>query len=86
MEDTPAHKPHPAPVAAALKALGVETAWMVGDTPDDARAARAAGVVSIGVVAPGDQDRESAESQLRAGAARVLAHATEALELANAQT
>jgi len=71
-EDAPALKPDPAPVRAALARLKVRRAWMVGDTPDDVRAARAAGVVPLGVVAPGD-DRAAAErTLLAAGAARVL--------------
>lgn len=68
MEDGPA-KPDPAPVRRALAMLGVTRAWMVGDTPDDVRAARAAAVVPIGVCAPGDPDPEPL---LRAGAARVV--------------
>ncbi len=47
MEDAPA-KPDPAPVLLALRRLGVSRAWMVGDTVDDLRAARGAGVVPIG--------------------------------------
>jgi HAD superfamily hydrolase (TIGR01548 family) len=63
-------KPDPAPVRLALETLGVSRAWMVGDTPDDIVAARGAGVVPIGVVAPGD-DPARAKETLR-GAARVL--------------
>lgn len=55
MEDGPA-KPNPEPVTLALGLLGVERAWMVGDTPDDARAARAAGVVPLGVRSGGITD------------------------------
>jgi histidinol-phosphate aminotransferase len=70
-EDAPL-KPDPAPVRLALRTLGVERAWMFGDTRDDLDAARAAGVLPIGVVAPGE-DRERARAALeRAGAARVL--------------
>lgn len=69
MEDGPA-KPDPAPVRAALAALGVRRAWLVGDTPDDIRAARAAGVVPLGIEAPGEA---SAAALTAAGAARVLA-------------
>src|SRR6185369_10857630 len=47
MEDGPL-KPDPAPVRAALRGLGVAHAWLVGDTPDDVRAARAAGVLPLG--------------------------------------
>ncbi len=48
MEDAPA-KPDPAPVRLALDQLGVTCAWMCGDTADDLHAARAAGVLPIGV-------------------------------------
>ncbi len=42
-------KPDPAPVRLALERLGVRTAWMLGDTPDDHDAARGAGVLPIAV-------------------------------------
>jgi histidinol-phosphate aminotransferase len=73
-----AAKPDPAPVRAAMERLGVRHAWMLGDTVDDIRAARAAGVVPIGVHAPDpaaplDVDLARAtDLLLRAGAARVL--------------
>jgi histidinol-phosphate aminotransferase len=67
-----APKPDPAPVRLALARLGVRSAWMLGDTVDDVRAARAAGVVPLGVVAPGEDVAEATERLLRAGAARVL--------------
>ena len=73
MEDSPP-KPDPAPVRAALRALGVARAWMIGDTPDDIRAARAAGVLPLGIVAPGDQSEPMARVLAGAGAARVLDH------------
>jgi histidinol-phosphate aminotransferase len=70
MEDGPA-KPDPTPVTLALQRLGCARAWMVGDTRDDIDAARTAGVVGIGVIAPpGEQgDRQALE---RAGAATVI--------------
>jgi histidinol-phosphate aminotransferase len=77
MEDGPA-KPDPAPVRTALAAMGVTRAWMVGDTPDDIRAARGAGVVPLGICAPGDTDTASLSS---AGAARVLPTLDTLLEL-----
>jgi len=77
MEDT-VPKPDPAPVRLALSQLGVEHAWMVGDTVDDVRAARAAQVVPLGVEAPGDA---SAAALVAAGAGRVLQHLDELLEL-----
>ena len=52
-EDAPS-KPDPAPVRLALGRLGVSRGWMFGDTVDDLRAARAAGVLPIGVAVPGD--------------------------------
>lgn len=76
MEDAPA-KPDPAPVRLALKQLGQERGWMVGDTVDDIRAARAAGVVPFGVLTPADRaDPQRAArttaTLTAAGAARVL--------------
>jgi histidinol-phosphate aminotransferase len=69
-EDGPL-KPDPFPVRAAMDTLGVTRAWMVGDTPDDIRAARAAGALPIGIVAPGDPADVMTAALLRAGAARV---------------
>jgi histidinol-phosphate aminotransferase len=67
MEDA-ASKPDPAPVRLALDQLGVNTAWMVGDTPDDLAAARRAGVLPVGLPAPG----EGGEVLEQVGAALVL--------------
>lgn len=70
-------RPDPAPISLALQKLGVKYAWMVGDSPDDQRAARAAGVVPLAIVAPG-RDREAVCPGLfHAGAARVLDHLDE---------
>lgn len=80
MEDAPI-KPDPAPVRLALERLGVATAWMVGDTPDDLRAARGAGVLPIGVVAPGDDPEPTTASLRRAGAAAVLSDTRKILEV-----
>lgn len=71
MEDAPL-KPDPAPVALALRQLGVGSAWMIGDTPDDVRAARGAHVVPIGIVAPGDDAVRVTSVLTKAGAARVV--------------
>jgi histidinol-phosphate aminotransferase len=71
MEDA-ARKPDPAPVRLALARLGVRRAWMVGNTPDDVRAAAGASVVPLGVVAPGDDLSATAAALVDAGAARVL--------------
>jgi phosphoglycolate phosphatase-like HAD superfamily hydrolase len=59
--------------------MGVKRAWMLGDTPDDIVAARGAGVVPIGVVAPGD-DPTRVKQTLR-HAARVLDKITDIEEM-----
>ncbi len=71
MEDATA-KPDPEPVTLALQQLGVEYAWMIGDTPDDVVAAREAGVLPLGLTAPGDDRRTASIALDDAGAARVL--------------
>jgi histidinol-phosphate aminotransferase len=70
-DDAPA-KPDPAPVELALSRLGVRSAWMIGDTPDDARAARAADVLPLGILPPDEQDAVSPSELVDAGCARVL--------------
>jgi len=72
LEDGPL-KPDPAPVLRCMKNLGVSRAWMIGDTPDDVIAARSAGVLPLGIVAPSDDKSKATAALLRAGAARVLA-------------
>jgi HAD superfamily hydrolase (TIGR01548 family) len=80
LEDAPA-KPDPTPVRLALSRLGVRRAWMVGNTPDDVRAAAGAGVLPLGVVAPGDEVPATTAALLEAGAARVLERVSDLLEL-----
>ncbi len=85
MEDA-ALKPMPDPALKALRRLSVRSAWMIGDTVDDVRCARGAGVVPLGVVQPGEAadpaSRTAArETLLRAGAARVLERIAELEEL-----
>ena len=71
LEDAPG-KPDPAPVRLALDRLGVERAWMLGDTPDDLAAAAAAGVLPLAVQAPGESSAETRAALRCAGAAVVL--------------
>ncbi|HEV2672145.1 MAG TPA: aminotransferase class I/II-fold pyridoxal phosphate-dependent enzyme [Gemmatimonadales bacterium] len=71
MEDAP-RKPDPAPVRLALSRLGEQRAWMIGNTPDDIRAAAGASVVPLGIVAPGDDLATTTAALTDAGAARVL--------------
>ncbi|MCH8180284.1 MAG: HAD-IA family hydrolase [Proteobacteria bacterium] len=80
LEDGPL-KPDPEPVRVALARLGVERAWMMGDTPDDLRAAAAAGVLPVGIVAPGDDPSNALPALRDAGAATVLDHVTNLEEL-----
>ncbi len=79
MEDAPA-KPSPASILRALDQLGVCHAWMIGDTPDDMHAARSAGVVPIGIPAPGDDRAKSIAALEAAGAARVITSLTQVEE------
>lgn len=71
-------KPDPEPVLVALRRLGVTSAWMLGDTVDDIRAARGAEVVPIGVQAPAECDEGAL---FDAGASLVLENAGEILGL-----
>jgi histidinol-phosphate aminotransferase len=71
MEDGPL-KPDAAPIKLALEKLGVARAWMIGDTPDDVTAARAAGVVPIGFLAPAVVNDARISTLLTAGAAVVI--------------
>ncbi|MEM8835049.1 MAG: TIGR01548 family HAD-type hydrolase [Planctomycetota bacterium] len=73
MEDGPS-KPEPDVVRLALDRLGVQHAWMIGDTVDDAVAARRARVLPIGVLAPGDGERAH-NALISAGVAAVLQRA-----------
>ncbi|MEE9382534.1 MAG: aminotransferase class I/II-fold pyridoxal phosphate-dependent enzyme [Nannocystaceae bacterium] len=75
-EDAPL-KPDPAPLRLAMSRLSergdtCERAWYVGDTLDDVKAARAAAVVPLGVVAPGSQAAVVGPLLLASGAARIL--------------
>jgi histidinol-phosphate aminotransferase len=80
MEDAPA-KPDPRPVRLALERLRVSRAWMVGDTPDDMSAARAADVVPWGIVPPQLDPAAWEPVLVAAGGARVLGSLTELEEM-----
>ncbi len=77
-EDAPL-KPDPGPVILAMERLGIESAWFVGDTPDDVEAARSAGALPIGVIAPGADPERTLRTLSRT--ARVLAHTVDLEEL-----
>jgi len=80
LDDAPS-KPDPAPVRLALDRLGIAHAWMVGDTPDDLRAARDARVLPLGIVAPGDDPAVAQPALEAAGAARILDNVNELMEM-----
>lgn len=82
-EDAPS-KPDPRPVSLAMDELNATRGWMLGDTVDDLVAARAAGVLPIGVIAPGD-DPDLARDTLSPAAA-VLEEATQLKGLLDDQT
>jgi HAD superfamily hydrolase (TIGR01548 family) len=75
-------KPDPAPLHKALKALKSKTALMFGDTVDDCRAAVAAGVIGVGVVAPGHSGELDTPILTAAGASVVLSEGMAELEWA----
>ncbi|MEA3502332.1 MAG: aminotransferase class I/II-fold pyridoxal phosphate-dependent enzyme [Actinomycetota bacterium] len=77
-EDAPL-KPDPGPVLLAMKQLRIDRAWFVGDTPDDIEAARSAGVVPIGVLAPGADPLRADRAMSQA--ARVLIRTVDLEEL-----
>lgn len=70
-------KPAPDPMLLCMEKLGVKSAWTIGDTPDDICSAMAAGVVPVGVVAPGGN---SADALNKAGAARIISTTESELE------
>lgn len=74
-------KPDPWPCAEAARRLEARTAWMIGDTPDDIRAGRAAGFLAIGVRAPGDATEATTRALEQAGAAIVLDRVTDLEDL-----
>jgi len=73
MEDAPL-KPNPAPVRLAKEALQVTgTCIMIGDTPDDIKAAKGANVIGLGILAPQEIGSASMKQALiDAGADYVL--------------
>jgi len=73
MEDAPL-KPNPAPVRLAKEALQVTgTCVMIGDTPDDIKAAKGANIIGLGILAPQEIGSSSMKQALiDAGADYVL--------------
>ncbi len=72
-EDVEHPKPHPEGLTKIAAAYPGRKLWYVGDTVDDARCARAAGVDFVGVAAPGAPGSAELRELLRAeGAAAVI--------------
>jgi HAD superfamily phosphatase len=71
-DDVAQGKPHPEGLRLILAACARSRCWFVGDTVDDARAARAAGVPFIGVVAPRHPHRARLCRRLRQERAAAL--------------
>jgi HAD superfamily hydrolase (TIGR01548 family) len=80
LEDGPG-KPDPATVELALEKVGTRRAWMIGDTVNDIAAARAAGVLPLGVVPPGESSTDYPSLLIASGAGRVLANLSDLEEV-----
>ena len=80
LEDGP-NKPDPAPVRLALERLGVDRAWLIGDTPDDIRAAVAAGALPLAILAPEADAEMTKRAFMDAGAVAVLKNVESLLDL-----
>jgi len=83
MEDVPPdkNKPDPYGLELALKGLSSESAYYFGDTVDDMMAAKKAGVIPVGVIAPGSDALLQKEALLDHGAIQVLDNINQVLEV-----
>lgn len=74
MDDVPPGrgKPDPLGIRLALSRLGAAEGYYAGDSVDDMRAARAAGLVPVGVVPPSDRSARAGGLLLAAGASRIV--------------
>src|SRR2546423_4776315 len=70
--DVPNHKPEPDGLLHIGKLAPGAALWYVGDTVDDARSAKAAGVPFIGIAAPGNTRYDELVSLLKAEDARAV--------------
>lgn len=78
--DVPRPKPHPDGLLEILKLAGGGTVWYVGDTVDDARCARSAGVPFVGIAAPSSPRRDDLVAVLKAENARAVLEDINGLE------
>jgi phosphoglycolate phosphatase-like HAD superfamily hydrolase len=74
MDDVPPGrgKPDPRGIRLALSRIGTAEGYYVGDSVDDIRAARAAGLVPIGVARLSDGSPGTGARLLAAGASRII--------------
>jgi beta-phosphoglucomutase-like phosphatase (HAD superfamily) len=56
----------------ALKAMDIERAWWIVAHPDEVVAARKAGLIPIGIVAPGDDPKRAKKALEDAGVSRII--------------
>jgi HAD superfamily hydrolase (TIGR01548 family) len=80
MEDVMAHKPAPEGLLKITAAAGGRKIWYIGDTVDDARCAREAGVPFIGIAAPVNPRYSDLVSVLRAEMAVAVLNSLNQLE------
>jgi HAD superfamily phosphatase len=70
--DVPNHKPAPDGLLHISKLIPESGLWYIGDTVDDARSAKAAGVPFIGIASPTSERRDELVSLLRAEGAKAV--------------
>jgi HAD superfamily phosphatase len=78
--DVPNHKPAPDGLLQICKLRPECGLWYVGDTVDDARSSKAAGVPFIGIASPSSERREELVSLLRAEGAKAVLNDINQLE------
>ena len=72
MKDVPRLKPHPDGLLEILKLAAGGKVWYVGDTVDDARCARSAGVPFVGIAAPSNPRHADLVALFKAENARAV--------------
>ena len=78
--DVPNHKPAPDGLLHICKLQPDCELWYVGDTVDDARSAKAAGVPFIGIASPSSERRDELVSLLRTEGAKAVLNDINQLE------
>jgi HAD superfamily hydrolase (TIGR01548 family) len=81
LEDVEKGKPDPEGLLLCLEKMGCNEGWYFGDTPDDMRAAKAAGLVAVGVFPPQDKSELLRSLLVDAGADYVIGSINEIQEV-----